>query len=201
MHPDQFIVINAKDDAIIQRSIRELSYHAELLDLLQLDRTAKIQLHIGGVYGDKSASIERFINNYHRLPETITRRLVIENDHSRYHLQDCLRLSNKLSIPILFDYFHHQIHHSRENLQQALADFVHTWTPKDGIPLCDYSSQQPQLPLGSHAHSIDLADFRHFLELTTLYDIDIMLEVKDKEHSAHKAIAIAKNDNRFFTVN
>ncbi|WP_245618772.1 hypothetical protein [Methanogenium cariaci] len=48
MHPDQFILLNAKDPEVFGRSVHELAYHAEVLDLLNLDMTAKIQLHIGG---------------------------------------------------------------------------------------------------------------------------------------------------------
>jgi len=201
MHPDQFIILNAKDDDIVQRSILELKYHAEILDLLQLDTTAKIQLHIGGVYGDKKVSIERFIQNFQILPENINRRLVIENDHQRYNLKDCFKLSEEISIPILFDYLHHQIYNTNEKLQQELTEYVNTWKIKDGIPLCDYSSQQLNRPKGSHAYTIDLEDFRYFLELIKPYDIDIMLEIKDKEESAIKAIKIVKNDKRFFMVN
>lgn len=198
MHPDQFILLNAKYNNIIKRSIMELKYHAEILDLLQLDMTAKIQLHIGGVYGDKNASIKRFIKNFQDLPEKIKRRLVIENDHQRFHLKDCLKISEKISIPILFDYFHHQIYNIKDKFNQQFADYVNSWGEIDGIPLCDYSSQQQNRPKGSHAYTINLADFRYFLDLIKPYDIDIMLEIKDKEKSAIKAVEIANNDKRFF---
>jgi UV DNA damage endonuclease len=200
MHPDQFIVLNAKDNDIVNRSIKEINYHSEVLNLLQLDTTAKIQIHIGGVYGDKKASIERFIKKFQSLDEKIKQRVVIENDHQRYHLQDCLRLSEILSVPVLFDYYHHQIYNNSEKMEQALADYVRTWNKEDGIPLCDYSSNQSNSPQGSHAHTINTKDFRHFLELTKPYDIDIMLEIKDKEHSAVKAINTAKSDKRLFKV-
>ena len=61
MHPDQFTLLNSQDQRIVERSIKELTYHAEFLDLLMLDRSAKIQIHIGGAYQNKSESISRFI--------------------------------------------------------------------------------------------------------------------------------------------
>lgn len=200
MHPDQFIVLNAKDTDIVKRSIKELEYHGQVLDCLGLDSTAKIQLHVGGVYNDKQQSINRFITNYHQLSENILKRLVIENDDNRYTLSDCLTIFEKINIPILFDYFHYQLNHEDKAFEQIFSQYIQTWKPSDGIPLCDYSSQQPHSRLGSHAQHLDGEDFTVFLNTTQSYDIDIMLEIKDKEKSAQKAIEIAKHDNRFYMV-
>jgi UV DNA damage endonuclease len=53
MHPDQFTLINSPDRGIFNRSVRELRYHSDVLDLLGTDLTAKIQIHVGGAYGNK----------------------------------------------------------------------------------------------------------------------------------------------------
>ena len=80
MHPGQFVVINSKDPEVFERSLNELRYHSEVLDAFRLDSTAKMQVHVGGVYGDKEKSMERFIERYKSLDKNIKRRLVMEND-------------------------------------------------------------------------------------------------------------------------
>ena len=77
MHPDQFTLINSTDPEIFQRSHNELRYHANVLDSMQLDHTARIQIHVGGVYGDKPASMKRFIKRFEIFDEPVRNRLFI----------------------------------------------------------------------------------------------------------------------------
>ncbi|UCH45988.1 MAG: hypothetical protein JSV11_04575 [Nitrospiraceae bacterium] len=154
MHPDQFVLINSLDERIFQNSLRELSYHAEVLDLLGIDRTAKIQIHAGRVYGGKDRSMERFIERHKTLPKKIRDRLVIEG----------------------------------ERLRDAVGKAAGTWSEQDGIPMVDYSSQEKGKRTGTHAQSIDISHFKKFLKETDKLNFDIMLEIKDKEKSALKAL-------------
>ncbi len=197
MHPGQFVVINTKDPEIFERGLNELKYHAEVFDLLKLDDTSKMQVHVGGVYGEKEKSIERFIERYKSLDKDIKRRLVIENDEKSYNLSECLEISEKTKMPVLFDNFHHEINNDGNDLQECFENFTKTWHKKDGLPLVDYSSQKPDKTKGTHIDSIDLDHFRIFLEETENFDFDIMLEIKDKETSALKAVEVLKSDTRF----
>jgi UV DNA damage endonuclease len=186
MHPDQFVLINAKDKGIIKRSIAELDYHCKVLDAMELDSTAKVQFHIGGVYGDKKASIKRFIDNYNKLPKNIKKRLVIENDHTSYSLKDCLEISGKINIPGVFDTYHHECLNNKESLRQAIIKAKKTWKKKDGILIVHYSNEGARR--GIHAEHINIRKFISFIKQTKGLDFDIMLEIKDKEKSALKAI-------------
>lgn len=197
MHPDPFTLINSRDEAIFERSRRELLYHAQVLDAMQLDRTAKIQIHVGGVYGDRAGSLKRFIERFGRLDPAVRNRIVVENDEKSYTLRDCLTIHEGTGLPVLFDVFHHFILNHGEGLRACLERTALTWDAEDGIPMVDYSTQAAGKPLGSHAPSIDMEDFQTFLTHSRPHDFDIMLEIKDKEASAEKAVAAARNDKRF----
>jgi UV DNA damage endonuclease len=193
MHPDQFVLINSPNKEIVEKSIRDLTWHCEVLDLMELDNSAKVQIHVGGVYQDKDLAVERFIENYKGLPKIIQRRLAIENDERLYSLNDCLFISQKTGIPVIFDSFHHSCLNKGETMSQALKLVQKTWDKQDGIPMTDYSSQDPDSRKGKHAEHINIKDFKQYLTLTKGIDFDIMLEIKDKEKSALKAIKLVSD--------
>ena len=198
MHPDQFTLINSTKDEIFERSKKELKYHVQILELMKLDTTNKVQIHVGGAYGDKKKSIERFVTRFNELDDSIVRRLVIENDDTLYDLNDCLKINAKIQIPILFDVFHHKLNNSRnQTTEEPFKLTTKTWHKKrDGIPMVDYSSKEPNGSSRQHAETINLEDFELFLKQTQQFDFDVMLEIKDKEKSAIKASSLAIKDWR-----
>jgi UV DNA damage endonuclease len=204
MHPDQFTLINSIKDEIFKRSKKELQYHAEILDLMNLDAFAKIQIHVGGAYGDKKASMERFVTRFNKLPDSVGRRLVIENDDKLFDLNDCLKINEEIQIPVLLDVFHQKLNNSAtQTIEESLMLTTKSWNKKnDGVPMVEYSSQEPNGLPRQHSETINLEDFGLLLKQTDPYDFDIMLEIKDKEKSAIKAIEYAANDwrlHKFFT--
>jgi UV DNA damage endonuclease len=210
MHPDQFVVLNSPKDKILENSINELKYHCKLLDTMGLDETAKVQIHVGGVYGNKPEAIDRFIktyNNIHLIDSSIKKRLVIENDDHLYNIKDCLYINQQTGIPVIFDNLHHECFGGspkeakteivlvRNPLQKAMS----TWkNNNDGFPMVDYSSQDVGddnhviLRKGKHTVTIDPILFKNFLKQTEGLDFDIMLEIKDKEISALKAVELMR---------
>jgi UV DNA damage endonuclease len=165
---------------------------------MKLDTSAKIQIHVGGAYGNKKESIERFATRFNELDDAIIRRLVVENDDRLYDLNDCLKINALTQIPIIFDVFHHKLNNSAAmSTQESFQLFTKTWNEKrDGIPMVDYSSQKTNGSPRQHSETIDIEDFAFFLEQTDPFDFDVMLEIKDKEKSALKAVSFAIKDWR-----
>ena len=191
LHPDQFVVLNSPDAGIVARSVAELEYQGAMLDLMEMDSTAKLQIHVGGLYGDREAAMARFAATYQQLPAAVRPRVVIENDDRLFSLRDCLQLSAEVGIPVLFDTFHHECLNHGEPMAEALRLAAATWHPtRDGVPLLDYSSQQPNERKGKHTTSLGEDLFRDLLPHLRGLDADIMLEIKDKEASALRACAI-----------
>ena len=190
MHPDQFVLINTPKKYVLERSIKELEYHCRVLDAMGLDSTAKVQIHVGGVYGDKEKAMERFVERYKKLPKLIKKRLTIENDDRLFSLKDCLEVHKKTGIPVIFDSFHHECYNNGKSFRQAIKAAQKTWKKKDGILMIDYSSQKNKARKGTHVYGIDIKHFRKFIKETKGLDFDIMLEIKDKEKSALKALKL-----------
>lgn len=184
MHPDQFNVINSPNDEVVERTKHELLYHAQFLDSLGIDNTHKVQVHVGGVYGDKPVATQRFIDNFQSFPEAVKRRLCIENDERSYSLRDCLELSRACNLPIIFDVFHHSLFNHGESYSQALEQVSSTWKEADGVPMVDFSTQEPASRFGKHSEALDETALAAFLAEVHTADLDIMFEVKSKENAA-----------------
>jgi UV DNA damage endonuclease len=185
MHPGQYTVLNSTREEVVAASLAELEYHARFLDALSLDSSHKIILHLGGAYGDKPESMRRFAANFTRLSPGMQRRLVLENDEKVYTLADALAQSAEIGIPVVFDVFHHGWNPSfqPESLRTLIQRAAATWKPADGRQKIHYSNPWPGKPPGSHSQSVDLDAFAQFYMQVQDLDLDIMLEVKDKEQS------------------
>ncbi|HKL58295.1 MAG TPA: DUF1722 domain-containing protein, partial [Sphaerochaeta sp.] len=175
---------------VVTNAIADLIYHERVLTSMGLGTEHKIVLHIGGAYGDKQAAIERFVSTYQTLPQSVKERLIIENDDKLYTISEVLAIAKKIGCPAVFDNLHHTINPSPEALteRQWIEACSTTWKAGDGRQKIHYAQQNPRKKPGSHSPSIALAEFLPFHEALPDKDIDIMLEVKDKNISALKCM-------------
>jgi len=183
-HPGPFNVLVSPNPNVVDNTIKDLELHGKIFDLLGLSLTPynKINIHCNGVYGDKKSALDRFITNFQRLSESVQKRLTIENDDksSMYSVKDLMYVHEKIGIPIVFDYHHHQFCTGDLSEEDALKLAVSTW-PKDIKPIVHYSEskalhennpkEKPQ------AHSMYINSLPNTYEL----DVDVMVEAKAKE--------------------
>lgn len=198
MHPGQYTVLNSLDEEVVMRAVKDLNYHTRVMDSLGVGAEHKIVLHIGGIYNDKKQAVKRFVTNYHQLDEAVRGRLVLENDDKSYTIYDVLEIGTLLNAPVIFDNLHHEINSwdkEKDNLYW-IDECRKTWKEKDGNQKVHYSQQDPLKKLGSHSRSIRINEFMDFYKSLEREDLDIMLEVKDKNLSAVKCINCTSVDKR-----
>jgi UV DNA damage endonuclease len=184
-HPGPFNVLVSPKEAVVQNTINDLEVHGRLMDALGLSKTPynKINIHCNGVYGDKQSAMDRFIDNFKLLSDSVKSRLTIENDDkaSMYSVKDLMYIHNAIKIPIVFDYHHHTFNTGNLSEQDALELAMSTW-PKGITPAVHYSESK----MGSkpQAHS----DFVERIPETYGNIVDIMVEAKQKDLAILKFI-------------
>ena len=191
-HPGQFNIVGAKEERIFQSTLTELKHHADIFDLMGLDQNSVIVIHGGGVYGDKQKTMERWCKNYNRLPENVKKRLVLENCERMYSVEDCLEMSKRIGIPVVFDTHHHDCYkkiYPENNMKETeyyIPLILETWKRKNIKPKF-HVSEQGSGRIGHHSDYIEIIP-KYLLEIPDKYNtqIDIMIEAKQKEKSIFK---------------
>jgi len=198
MHPGQYTVLNSPYTLIVEKAIDDLNYHNRVLKALETGPEHKIILHIGGMYGDKCEALKRFALNFNNLDQGVRDRLVVENDHKAFNINDVLEIGTNLDIPVVFDNLHNEVNpYPGDRSEKYWIDQCReTWKSKDGNQKIHYSQQDPAKRPGSHSSTISVGRFMEFCSSLEGLDIDLMLEVKDKNISAIKCInAVAADKN------
>jgi UV DNA damage repair endonuclease len=134
-HPGQFTVLASENPGIVDRSIDEFEYHADMARMMGYGREFqdfKINVHISGKQGPEGIRCA-----YKRLSPEARNCITIENEENAHGLSDCLSLVDL--VPIVLDIHHHWV---REGVYiQADSDDVRrvldSWR---GVrPTCHYS--------------------------------------------------------------
>lgn len=181
LHPDQFVVLNSPDPRVRANSRAELEHQRLLADLCG---ATEINLHAGGVYGDRVAALDRLRREIDTLPEPLRQKLTLENDDRSYTPAELLPLCRELGIPFTYDVHHHRVNPDHLTIEEATRAAAETWRGRKIPPHVHLSS--PQLPWSTpgdhrpHAGWIDPADFP---ECWRDMDLTVDVEAKEKENA------------------
>ena len=175
LHPDQFVVIASPRKDVRRKSLEELVYQAMVAEWVHAD---VINIHGGGAYGDKPASLKRLLSILKGLPDDILSRLTLENDDRTFSPADLLPICRATGVPLTYDVHHHRCLPdvlTEEEVTRAAAD---TWQRE---PLFHISS-----PLERNSKSMDRrhADYIEIADFPTPWckmDITVDVEAKAKE--------------------
>ena len=158
MHPGQFTVLASDNPGIVNNSIEEFEYHADMARFMGYGKSFqdfKINVHISGKQGPTGIR-----SAYNRLSPEARNCITIENEENAWGLDDCLTLSDLL--PIVLDIHHHWV---REGEYLKVEDdrvkrVVESWR---GVrPTCHYSVSREDVLVG-HCQNT-LPDYKTLLE-------------------------------------
>lgn len=190
-HPGQYTVLNSPRPHVVAAAARDLEAQAAYFDLMNVP--GNLVVHLGGAFGEREPALARFVTEALRLPETVLRKLVIENDDRTWPLADALRAFEETSLPVVYDALHDAVLPS-DGLapRDALAAALATW-PRGRTPKVHYSDQDPEKAPGAHAWGASPAAFAAWVDGTRgLGDFDVMVEAKGKEQAVLPLLANAR---------
>ena len=197
-------VLNALDEAIALQAAQLISAQAMILDAMSLGDEAVVVTHVGGVYGDKGAALDRFAARYDLLAEGTRQRLALENDDKRFSVADIMWVHHRTGVRLVFDYLHFQNHNPEgmlvmEALQACLDSWprnvrakIHFSSPRTAMRVIERTDLQDEHsePMmraprpHQHADFIDPFQFIDFVgkvKSVNLPEFDFMLEAKAKD--------------------
>ncbi|MBC8439122.1 MAG: UV DNA damage repair endonuclease UvsE [Deltaproteobacteria bacterium] len=174
-HPDQFIILSSPNPDVVARSIADLKYQAQVAEWINAD---VINIHAGGVYGDKAGAINRLKQTIEILPEQVRKRLTLENDDKSYSPEDLLPICSVMHIPLVYDVHHHRCLKDCFSVEAATLKCLGTW---DREPLFHISSPKngwEDKEIRKHHDYINIKDFP---DIWLSMDLTIEVEAKAKE--------------------
>ena len=134
-HPGQFCVLASESPDIVNRSIEDFEYHADMARWMGYGQTFqdfKINVHISGRAGP-----EGIRSAYKRLSPEARNCITIENEENSWGLDDCLTIGDL--VPIVLDIHHHWIKTGEyiQPVDSRVSRVVDSW--RDVRPTMHYS--------------------------------------------------------------
>jgi UV damage endonuclease UvdE len=180
--------LTSSRESVVEKSIIDIDIHAQILDTMNCGNDSVIVIH-GGSKGDgKQVCLNRLCQNFIKLSESSRRRLVLENCEMAYSIQDLLQISQKIGVPIVIDYHHHNINpgtiKSDNQLLEITNEVLQVWKTRGITPLFHLSESRPGITLSDsitarRAHS-DYVENLPLVLIRTLEQSKINLDIEAK---------------------
>ena len=150
MHPGQFCVLASDNPDVVNRSIEEFEYHADIIRWLGYGKKFqdfKCNVHISGRKGPSG-----LVDVYSKLSEEARNTITIENDENSWGLDASLQLPSY--IPLVLDIHHHWCK-TGEYIQRnddRLSRIIDTWR---GVrPVMHYSVSREDYLVGHDPNTL-----------------------------------------------
>ena len=191
-HPDQFVVLNSPRRDVVEKSVHELEYQAEVAEWVGAD---VVNIHGGGAYGDKQKALADFARNLKLLSNRVRSRLTVENDDKTYTPADLLPICKAEGLPLVYDVHHHRCNPDGMSVEQATKKALATWNREPmfhiSSPIEGWDGPHP----GRHHDFIDVKDFP---ECWRRKRITVEVEAKAKELAVKKLLRDLETDGGWF---
>lgn len=157
MHPGQFVVLASTNPDVVERSIAEFEYHADLIRWMGYGKTFqdfKCNVHIGGQLGP-----EGIIAILGRLSPEARNSITIENDEMTWGLEASLALEKHVAL--VLDIHHHWVK-TGEYIQATdprIERLINSWR---GVRPVIHYSVTPEDILNNHPDNL-LPDYHGLL--------------------------------------
>jgi len=184
MHSSQMCCINSPKQEVVNNSIKDLMYHYDILNAMGLN-DFNIIIHVGGVYGNKTEAMQRFINVFNSLPVDLRNHILLENDDKSYTISDIMEIHNETRVRVVFDFHHHVINNDGTELD---LEAIFATCGIGNVPKIHLSSPKSVKEFRSHSDMIDYEYCRDFFEKYKGLEFDVMIEAKDKDLAVDKFI-------------
>jgi UV DNA damage endonuclease len=185
-HPGPFNVLASENPSVVEKTIKELNKHAELMDLMELDQTTfyPINIHINTTQPTRELAAERFCKEFENLSESCKKRLVVENDdgQNQYSVKMLYDWVYKvIEVPITFDQHHFNYGPQDQTMEEALRLAHSTWKTR---VLTHMSS--PKTLEDTSGKNTAHADYIYEEIKTFGLDFDTEIEAKAKDLAVFK---------------
>ncbi|WP_273861899.1 UV DNA damage repair endonuclease UvsE [Pseudomonas sp. LA5] len=159
LHPGQFCVLGSDRPEVVENSLKEFEYHADMIRLMgygQKFQDFKCNVHIAGRLG-----VPGIRAIWPRLSSEARNCITFENDEKTYGVDDCLQLADLA--PVVLDIHHCWIHEEAyiDPWEPRVARIIDSWR---GVRPAMHYSQPPEALMEMGVSPSERIDIRFLLQ-------------------------------------